>query len=183
MDAHPNEPFAWKVHGYLNGYIRLADAKAGALLAVFGALVGVLASQWASGGHEAERAATALFGLALALDALVMLAAFFVVAPRIRWPGKGLMFSQIALPALFLAKPRMRWPNKGLIFWEPVAASSPEEYCEQMGHADSEVLMKELASHCHELSDVARAKYRVLALAFPTGILAFALSIASLSTL
>ena len=183
MAAHANEPFAWKVHGYLNDYIRLADAKAAALLAVFGALVGVLASQWASGGHEAEGPATLLFGLALALDALVILAAFFVVAPRIRWPGKGLLFSQTVLPALFLRHPTMQWPSTGLIFWESVAASSPEEYRKDMTHADSEALIKELASHCHELSQVARDKYRALTVSFPLAVLAFALSIASLSTL
>jgi hypothetical protein len=153
------EAFVWRTHAYINDYIRLADAKAGALFAVFGALVGVLVRQWAEGNESLTWWRMALFAAALASNAVVLIAALLVVTPRTK---KG---------------------EQGYVFWEHIRARSAAQYIEAVRELDDEGLYRAVASHTYEIAGVAYRKYRILKLAFWVSFPALALSLLALPTL
>ena len=92
MTDQEREAFVWRTHSYINEYIRLADAKAGALFAVFGALVGLLTRQWTESTQPETWWRTALFVSAIVFSAFVLLLSIEVVRPRTRKSAAGYVF-------------------------------------------------------------------------------------------
>jgi energy-converting hydrogenase Eha subunit A len=151
--------FTWQTHSYINDYIRLGDAKAGALFAVFGVLVGILVTQWADSGDHESWWRVALFMSSMLLALIIMLCSLDVV------------------------RPRRRASRPGIIFWEDIVALKAADYARKISEASPEALVEEAALHTYDIARIAKIKFSRLRLAFflsvPTLVLCF-LSIAVL---
>jgi hypothetical protein len=154
-----HESFVWQTHGYINDYIRLADAKAGALFAIFGVLIGILVRQWTEGDEPATWWRKALFASALFFGALVLLYAVDVV------------------------KPRRRRAERGIIYWEDIKAYGKDVYRDVVRQRDEVGLYEAVSAHTYEIAEIAAAKYRSLGRAFLAVYPAVALGLLAIPTL
>lgn len=159
MSDEDREAFVWRAHSYINDYIRLADAKAGALFAVFGAVVGLLIRQWTDGDEPMTWWRMALFSSALLSSAIVLVLAIDVV------------------------RPRTRKSDQGYIFWEHINDRRLREYQDALRGLDAGGLFDAVTSHTHEISAIADMKYARLKLAFVASYVALPLGLLGLPTL
>jgi hypothetical protein len=154
------QDFVWRTHSYINDYIRLADVKAGALFAVFGALVGVLVHQWAAGDEPETWWRKALFGSAIGASALVIALALEVVRPR-------------------LDAPSTKNDSKAAcgVFWRRICGQTLDEYRRTVETLDANGLLAAVAAHTWEIAHVAEKKYTTLRWAFLVSYVALPLAV------
>jgi hypothetical protein len=165
--TEPNcEEFVWRTHGYINDYIRLADAKAGALFAIFGALIGVLVHQWAEGDESATWWRIALFASALSSALTVIALAIDVVRPRVD-----------------LGNTRVGSRTLGYIYWKHIRARNREEYEHGVRALDKADLIREVTSHTWEIAGIAETKYKKLKYAFLLSYIGLFLCLLGVATL
>jgi hypothetical protein len=147
-DASAKLDFGWHVHGYTNEYVRFADTKAAAVLAISAGLIGGLFAAKAHRffmdanlvWHGAELRESLLCGGAVASFALLTAA---------------------ILMAVWAIRPRL-WNRQvpGYIFWESVLAhGSPEKYRTSLLQASQPVLAAHVAEHVHALAKICHHKY------------------------
>lgn len=152
--------FASDVHDYVCQQIQFADQKAAV---VFGVVTGLLAYLHANG------LTWRWFGDAGG-GPLAGVSVLFLVSGGIA--------------ALLVVLPRLSGSRGGLIFWRYVAQlSDGEDYAQRIIRASAGELVRERLRHCHELSRVCRAKYRILNVAVWLGSVGAALGLAYLSGL
>lgn len=146
---------AWRTHAYLNDYIKVADAKAGVVMAISGALcVFLLQSQKFAG----PASCWPLGFIAVILLALGFTAGFLVVSP--------VFFTRdtIGKPKkLFLQSMGFVKCPPSLIFWNAILAYKEfKDYLTALKSANIEVLLSEVTGHTFELSSILERKYRYL---------------------
>jgi pycsar effector protein len=160
--------FAWQSDGYITDFIRLADTKAGAILAVMVGVVGFSIERVIAQGSMSVWQ-WLMVSVALAADLIAILAAFLVVAPRRSIPREGLPVVQ-DVGALV----RRQAPNPngtlGLIHWDHVAARTPAEYKASLVSFSPEELLEQVVAHCNGSAHVAVRKYALLRIAFSFGV-------------
>ena len=148
--------FLWQTHSYINEYIRLAEAKAVALLTVFGALLGLVLDQASGSLSGGERV---LLVVAITLSATVMAVAGFVVFPRTRGQPTG------------------------AIYWRSVRSVTEEDFGQLAKETTDAQMLDRLSKHVYELAGVATEKYRGLQIAFTVAVAAFVFGIWALTVL
>jgi len=158
--------FVWRTHSYVNDYIRLADAKAGALFGVFGAFLGVLVHQWAASVEPDTWWRKALFASATGAAALVILLALRVVRPRLDAPAT-----------------KDRSGATCAIYWQRVCGQSMDQYRRAVEALDDDGMLSALVAHTWEISHVAERKYRTLRMAFLTSFFALPLALLGIAVL
>jgi len=148
------EEFLWKVHSYINEYVRFADTKAGFCVALAAAVMGALYS---------AKAHTQFMG-----------------TPPLQWPLLAWL-SIAAFAALFASivfavsavRPRL-WihSSKGLIFWDSISKhGSPEAFSSAVLNEPASELDSHVAHHLYSLSAVCRRKYKYVNAAILAGVL------------
>ena len=144
-DEESREPpldFLWKVHSYTNEYIRFADSKAAFIVAIAGALIGVVIS---------SRVFDGLRRLPLGGWPAVSWCAFFAVT----------CLSISVVCATFTVRPRL-WGSaqKGVIYWAGVMRhnSSHTFYCE-LNALSEQSRAEAVADHLYILASICARKY------------------------
>lgn len=139
----PRREFAASVHSYVRENIQFADQKAIFFFTGSTALLAFLykagtSSKWMKPFLDWNPIDTAGF-VAMVCLAIGAALSLLVVMPRL--PGS----------------------RRGFIFWEAVADyESARHYADELAQATAASLTQSVAEHCHELSKVCRAKYRLL---------------------
>ena len=147
--------FLWRTHSYINDYIRLADAKALGILAVFGALIGLLLDRMVD--RNLSDGETALAASAIAVSALAMAAAGFVVFPR-------------------------TWGHPtGMVYWKAIRSKTQSQFLSDHQNATTDGLLNILSKHTYEIAGVATNKYNALLFAFGLGAIGLVLSFSALA--
>lgn len=148
------QQYLWKVHGYINEYIRFADTKAGFIVVLDTAIIGALYAI-----HCQQR--------------------FLNTAP-IQWSFTALaaLFAFIALglsvvASILVVRPRLNAHSiKGYIFWESIVEHGTQEAFESVVLSQTdENLTSHLAQHIFILSKIAHRKYFWINLAICWGTL------------
>jgi hypothetical protein len=142
--------FSEDVHNYLREYIRNADQKATFFFAVLTALLAFLNTQNVPARWLKDvRLWTFVDGLG------------FISMT-------GLALGAVIL--LWVVLPRLKGSRRGLIFFHAIAEyeSSTEYATDVLTNSGDEIVRRKL-QHCHDLSNVCTAKYRVLIIGFWVG--------------
>ncbi len=140
--------FARHVHGYLNDYIRLADAKAAALFVIASGMLGFLLDS-ARPIDRLDSGETVWFFVAVTMNAFVIVLSVFVTGPRLTRGSTG-----------------------GLIFWKDILTwQTPTAYAKSIAELVDDRKVAEVATHNWHLADVADRKYKLLGIAFPLTVL------------
>jgi hypothetical protein len=142
-DARTALEYAWRVHEYINEYIRFSDSKGGAVIAFGSGLIAVL---YAAGLHK---------------EALLKV--------PLQWGWSGILAAVsfcclgagIAL-AGFSIKPRLtNEQSRGFVFWESILGyGTPADLWRDLRTRNEEHLGEHLVHHLHTLAGVCRRKYR-----------------------
>ena len=137
--------FARHVHGYLNSYIHLADAKAAAVFVVVSGMMGFLVdSAGTFSRHDLDVPKAAWFSAAMLVNVLALLLALLVVRPRL---SKG-------TPGRF-------------IYWGDILEfKKPDAYARELAGLNDGKAVEHVAVHNWHLAKVANAKYRLLLASF-----------------
>ena len=149
--------FAKYVNEYLHDYIRFADAKAGVVFLITGAMFGYLVKEVGPPSlGEVVGVKTVLFGLAVVSDLCAMGLGLWIVYPRLS--GNS---------------------GNGVIFWEHIRKFKKEkEYASAMADMTDPQRAEALALHNYALAEIAHDKYDLLQLAiWSVGIGAFFTSV------
>jgi len=145
VGAIPDE-FARHVHGYLSGYVALADQKAAFVFAFSVAVLGLV-----HGGAAIEHIAK-LASDQSAINIIATIAVLGLVA--------ALAFSAGTI------WPRTRGASDGLIFWKAIRGhTSAADYAGNIALLKPAAVVDEILRHCFELAEVCEHKYRTLNLA------------------
>lgn len=145
--------FLWKVHSYTSDYIRLADTKAGAVIAWCGGLIGVLfASQT---HHLFTHSSFAGTGgeFVTTLVAVSSLLAFVLL-------GVAVLFAFVAIkPRLWSSETRTE-KQKGYIYWGDITLHATEDdFRKEIGSMNVDGLNGKCTDHTHVLAGIACKKY------------------------
>lgn len=151
-DLTEKRQFLWKVHDYINDYIKFADTKAGFCFGLTSALIGVL---YSTRCHELFLKIPFQqwnFGAYLSLSAFLFLAssvglAIHVVTPRLR-----------------------RHSKRGFVFWEAISQFEDADLYDGAYDAQSshEMTMN-LSHHVYALAKICDCKYKWVVAAMLTG--------------
>ena len=149
-----NLEYLWKVHDYVNNYIRFADAKAGAILAFSVAMIGALFSAKMHAGFTATSPGNWGLPEMLSVVAFGSLAiSVFVAAGAIK-------------PRLLNTK-----QDPGFVFWENILAhKEPQVFWDAYAPQGQPDLEKNLAYHLFDLCRVCRSKYLWVAISLWAGL-------------
>ncbi len=142
MDA---AEFACKTNAYLTEYIKVADAKAAAIL-TFTALVGAVVSATSERVLTASRTAAPWL---VGVSALILLAVAGTVA-MILWH------------TFWTLLPRTQTANKSLNSFPDIASMSPEDFAKQVGSLTADTITTHYSLHNHTLATIANAKFESL---------------------
>jgi Family of unknown function (DUF5706) len=147
------DDFVWKVHSYISDYIKLADAKAGAVIAWCGGLIGVL---FASQTHHSFTHARFSWAEAELVTTLVAVASAFGFILL----GLGVLFAFIAIkPRLWSSEARTE-EQKGYIYWGDITLHKSEEaFQSELSTMNAHGLSGKCADHTYVLSGIASKKY------------------------
>ncbi len=173
----PNSEFLWKIHAYLNEYIRFADTKAAVCIAWSSAMLGTLFSAQI---HLVQKPSIWFFGCGL-LSAAALIAAFLfgvlAVSPRL---GLGFLsrswVTGHTAPKVDSADPtdraatdgvdRTSSENLGVIFWIDILQNKTSiEYEKAVSKLTDSDVAGQVAKHIYVLSGVAKRKYFFINLA------------------
>jgi hypothetical protein len=151
-DLTEKREFLWKVHGYVNDYIRFADAKAGFCVGLTSALIGVL---YSTRCHELFLKIPFQqwnFWSYLSLSAFISLA------------------SSVGL-AIHVVRPRLRRHSKrGFVFWEAISQfEDAERYDDAYDTQTRHEMTMNLSHHVYALAKICDCKYRWVLAAMLTG--------------
>jgi hypothetical protein len=148
------QEFLWKDHSYINEYIRFSDTKAGFVITISGALLGLLYSMKA---HEliVKTCVSRWSGL--------------------NWSSSGsfLMLMAAVLLGVWAIRPRL-WSHqdRSLIYWGGIAKyPSREGFYSAFSRLSDDELVEQLAHHVFELSAVCASKYFWVSAAILAGVI------------
>jgi len=146
------EAFAWRVHAYLNEYVRFADTKAAAVIAWSAALISVLFSR-NSHAHFMSGPAFSNITLGSAALSISSLLAFVLLALAV-----GAAFWCVK-PSLW-SRDNSKVHEKGSIYWEQIRAHDDAElFSATLLRKTPEQLLTECADHIFVLAGIAQHKY------------------------
>jgi hypothetical protein len=149
--------FLWKVHAYINEYIRFADIKAGFCLGIASALIGTL---FKSGSHE------------LFIRAAMSQGAGIWSAPAILSSGAFAFLAASIGAAIAVVLPRL-WINslKGFVFWRAISEfDTAQGFAYQFASQSEDELNLHLALHLYSLAKICRRKYIWVSVAILTAL-------------
>ena len=149
----------WRTLQSVSDWIRVADAKAGAALAIDGALLAITAARL-RGTTALSSTATVGSSLTIAVAALSGLLAIWSVVPRTRWLRANSMVHYGTIAA---------FSTSGAYHKAAVAAFS-----------EPDGIVEALTAHIWTISRSARRKYRLVTLAIQLLVVAMALALASM---
>lgn len=143
-----NFDFAKHINEYLNSYIRLADTKAGVIIALSIGFITLLINQ-----NIIE------FLYAEYLNTLIKMPAFYILTISLILLVLGLIFSIVVI------FPRTSIKGKeGLIFWDNIKNIKKNEYIQKVLELNDKDIINCILEHNHDLAEVAGKKYRYLRL-------------------
>jgi hypothetical protein len=138
--------YLWKVHSYINDYIRFADTKATFCFGISSALIAAL---FASNSHEHfVYGISRQQGLMRSLPVVISLCGCVLLGASI-------------LTAVAAIRPRL-WvhSSKGFIFWESISRfSTPNEFAAAYNIQTEIELNEGLSHHLYSIAKVCRRKY------------------------
>lgn len=145
--------FLWKVHSYTSDYIRLADTKAGAVIAWCGGLIGVL---FASHTHHCFTHTTFAWTGGDLVTTLVAFASAFAFILL----GVAVLFAFIGIKPRLWSSEKRTEEQKGYIYWGDITLHRTEEqFRTEVSTLNADGLSGKCAEHAHVLAGIASKKY------------------------
>ncbi len=145
--------FAWKVHSYISDYIRLADTKAGAIIAWCGGLIGILLASQTH--HLFTETSVSFTGLAwqTTFMAFVSLLAFIFL-------GAGIVAAFMCIKPRLWSQEGMKEHPKGYVYWEDVKSHrTADNFKKEFGSVGVGGLGDMCAEHTFVLAVIASKKF------------------------
>jgi hypothetical protein len=131
------------VHMYIRDFIKFADQKAAFIFAVSSAVLTFLLR------HDAQKT--------LLLPVSVRRVSEWIASASV------LLVALSGLLSLFVVLPRLRSKGKGLIYWKGiVSAGKSADYLAEVQQLRGEDIAGPILEHCYELAEIADRKYELL---------------------